>query len=348
MGLLDKAKEETNKYVSPKDFLCFLSYKLDEPIKNVVSFLIYNNFGELVDEYYIDEHYRIYSAIKMDYKFKTERLFDEITKEGFFDYCNFCYQFYDDSLQEYEYDYDYEENLSFYEPIEMDFFYNLEELQRLTFIKELNLPLNESVEIDYLIDSDDTVTVSERKGDYDSEYNGNYDTGIKLIYKKASNIKDAKKEQEIIDTYGENSQAHNIYRVIDMASRGELPQQKKEIKSDKQVINELQEQVAQLTAYHNKAQDKIADLENQLAQAKAELADNPADEVELNPKTQTAVTRLLNVLFHKAQLDITAHKGTTNKNIVSSSISLNAKITEKPVSHWIKQVQQLRIDTEKR
>lgn len=96
------------------------------------------------------------------------------------------------------------------------------------------------------------------------------------------------------------------------------------------------------------ADRKIADLESQLAQAKAELANNLADEVELNPKTQTAITRLLNVLFHKAQLDITAHKGTTNKNIVNSSISLNAKITEKPVSHWIKQVQQLRIDTEKR
>lgn len=109
-------------------------------------------------------------------------------------------------------------------------------------------------------------------------------------------------------------------------------------------ISELEKQ----TNTPNNAQDKIDELENQLAQAKAELTDNPADEVELNPKTQTAVTRLLNVLFHKAQLDITAHKGTTNKNIVNSSISLNAKITEKPVSHWIKQVQQLRIDTEKR
>lgn len=109
-------------------------------------------------------------------------------------------------------------------------------------------------------------------------------------------------------------------------------------------ISELEKQ----TNTSNNAQDKIDELENQLAQAKAELADNPADEAELNPKTQTAVTRLLNVLFHKAQLDIAAHKGTTNKNIVNSSISLNAKITEKPVSHWIKQVQQLRIDTEKR
>lgn len=96
------------------------------------------------------------------------------------------------------------------------------------------------------------------------------------------------------------------------------------------------------------AKAQITDLKNQLAQAKAELATTPADEADLNPKTLSAVTRLLNVLFYKAQLDITAHQGTTNKNIVSSSINLNAKITEKPVSHWIKQVQQLRIDTQDR
>ena len=334
MGLLDAAKEEANNYVSPKDFLCFLAYRLGEPIKDVVSFLLYNKFDELACEYYIDNHYRIYTYDDVDCEYKTSKLFKEISKDGYFDYIVFCYEFYDDSLDNDE------EYLDFYEPMEIDFFYSIKELQSMNFIKELNLPLEESSALDYSVDDNDMVTLRERKD------------GIRIFSLiKSSGKSDAERaeeEQELIDTYGENSQAHNIYRVIDMASRGELPQQKKEIKSDKQVINELQEQVAQLTAYHNKAQDKIADLENQLAQAKAELADNPADEVELNPKTQTAVTRLLNVLFHKAQLDITAHKGTTNKNIVSSSISLNAKITEKPVSHWIKQVQQLRIDTEKR
>ena len=102
----------------------------------------------------------------------------------------------------------------------------------------------------------------------------------------------------------------------------------------------LEKQLAQAKA-------KIADLENQLAQAKAALADKPADEVELNPKTKTSATRIMNVLFHKAQLDITAHQGTTNKTIVNLSKSLNATITEKPVIFWIKEVQQLRIDTEK-
>lgn len=110
-------------------------------------------------------------------------------------------------------------------------------------------------------------------------------------------------------------------------------------------VKALREKVKRLAAENEILKAKLND---ELNQTKAEVADDTADEVELNPKTQTAVTRLLNVLFHKARLDITAHKGTTNKNIVNSSISLNAKITEKPVSHWIKQVQQLRIDTEKR
>lgn len=93
---------------------------------------------------------------------------------------------------------------------------------------------------------------------------------------------------------------------------------------------------------------ELAAAESEITRLEATLKDKSADEIELNPKTQTAVTCLLNVLFHKAEMDITAHKGTTNKNIVNLSKSLNAKITEKPVSHWIKQVQQLRIDTQKK
>ena len=92
---------------------------------------------------------------------------------------------------------------------------------------------------------------------------------------------------------------------------------------------------------------KISELEERLEKTEIELANQTANaDKELSPKTLKSVTCLLNVLFHKAQLDITAHKGTTNARIVSLSKDLNAKITEKPVSYWIKQVQQLRIETQ--
>ena len=113
-------------------------------------------------------------------------------------------------------------------------------------------------------------------------------------------------------------------------------------------LTDAQATIDQLNTDYSNAQIDIANLTSQLKQASTALADAPADDADLNPKTLSAITRLLNVLFHKAQLDIAAHKGTTNKNIVNTSISLNAKITEKPVSHWIRQVQQLRIDTQDR
>lgn len=102
-------------------------------------------------------------------------------------------------------------------------------------------------------------------------------------------------------------------------------------------------------------QQRIAELESQLAQAQADNAklsrqqSTPADEdKELLPNSQAAVTRLLNVLFHKAELEVKAHKGTTNEIIVKLSESLNTKVAENTVGHWIKRVYQLRIDTKEK
>ncbi|MBP2281622.1 hypothetical protein RCH20_002158 [Psychrobacter sp. PL15] len=67
-----------------------MSYKLGEPIKEIISFLLHNNFDELVNEYYIDQHYRIYSYNDIDCKYKTSTLFHEIAKDGFLDYMMFC------------------------------------------------------------------------------------------------------------------------------------------------------------------------------------------------------------------------------------------------------------------
>lgn len=92
-------------------------------------------------------------------------------------------------------------------------------------------------------------------------------------------------------------------------------------------------------------QFRILELESLLAQAKA-----ANDDKELTHKSQEAVTRLLNVLFHKAELNIEAHDGTTNKNIYDYSRhpSIETPITKGFISDWIKRVQQLRIDTKEK
>lgn len=94
----------------------------------------------------------------------------------------------------------------------------------------------------------------------------------------------------------------------------------------------------------------IAKLESELAQANAEnalLRQKIEDNKELEPNSQAAVTRLLNVLFYKADYDLQSHSGTTNKNIVAYSErpNVNTPITKGFLAPWIKRVQQLRIDT---
>ena len=101
-------------------------------------------------------------------------------------------------------------------------------------------------------------------------------------------------------------------------------------------------------------QQRIAELESQLAQAHADnnqlrqQHSPPAADKELTHKSQEAVTRLLNVLFYMGGHDLSAHSGTLRDNIVSYSKNPDlggAKISEGFTTYWIKLVQQLRIDT---
>lgn len=317
VSLLKAAKEEASKYISPKDFLCYMSYKLGRPIGEVASFLLYSYFDEEVCEYYIDRHYRIYPYNDISCDYKTSKLLEEITKDGFFDYLMFCNSFFDDCSS-------INSDSDFYTPIRIDFYYSIDALEELKFIKELNLDLKNASALDYTVYSDDTVKAEKPKDE----------RAFKLISLRShvtvENITPSIKE------YGDQVSKVDIFEAIITDKIPAPTVTQTEPPNNSQLIKELAAAKAQIT-----------DLENQLAQAKAELADKSADEVELNPKTKTSATRIMNVLFHKAQLDITAHQGTTNKTIVNLSKSLNATITEKPVIFWIKEVQQLRIDTEK-
>ena len=332
MGLLDKAKEETNKYISPEDFLCFLSYRLDEPLKDVVSFLLYNRFDELVCEYYIDDHYRIYDYKNIGRKYKTSMLLNEIAKDGFLDYMLFYHRFYDEDLGNDELNLD----LDYYEPIKMDFYYSLEQLQKLVFIKELNLPLEESNTLDYTIDDNhNNVIAKESKDNIRS---------IVFIDNSISEAERAKLEQDVINEYGENSQAHNFHKLITMASRGELPQRKTGFKSDKQIINELQEQVAQLTTYRNKAQDKVAELENQLAQAKTEIEDKSANDEPTHHKSVGSMQVLVTTLIKMAEYDkehLADPYGELNRLIQAKAEGLELSVKKDFIAKWLKKADEV-------
>lgn len=317
MGLLDLAKEKTSNYVSPKDFLCFLACRLEEPITNVVSFLLYNEFDKLACEYYIDSHYRIYTYDDVDCEYKTSKLFKEISKDGYHDYIGFCYKFYDDNLDNDD------EELDFYEPMEIDFFYSLEELQSMSFIKELNLPLEESSTLGYSIDGNDIVTITEPRD------------GFKIFSYINTNVKSdaerAKEEQEVIDKHGENSQGHNFYRLIEAGLNRKLPHQQKPFKSDKEIISEYEE--------------KIAELESELAQVKAQLreqTDKPADDnKELNTKSQNYAAKIVLAMAQIADLSLdspyASKEPNTTNSIIFDQIKINGmRVSNQVIGNWLK------------
>lgn len=297
MGLLDEAREKANCYISPKDLLCFMSYKLEEPIEEIVSFLLHNNFDELVNEYYIDRHYRIYSCNDIDCKYKTSTLFHEIAKDGFLDYIMFCNSFYDDCLE------DDNADLDFYDPVEIDFYYSLEELQKIGFLKKLNLPLEKGRTLDYSVTGDDMVTAKEPKDGIRS---------FKLIDTNVvSAAERAKQEQSIVDEYGYGSQAHSIYKTLEMAAKGE-PKTivQSELETSNQLINDLKEQIVQL----------IADNEN-LNKRLESLTDTPADDLKIVPhQAYRTVDRVMYAMAQLAHVD-------NSKPFSQNKPSLNASIT---------------------
>ena len=243
VSLLEAAKEEASKYISPKDFLCYMSYKLERPIGEVASFLLYSYFDEEVCEYYIDRHYRIcrYDDISCDYK--TSKLLEEITKDGFFDYLMFCDSFFDDCSS-------INSDSDFYTPIRIDFYYSIDALEELKFIKKLNLDLKNASALDYTVYSDDTVKAEKPKDE----------RTFKLISLRSHvTVEDITPS---IKEYGENlSSKADIFEAIITDKIPAPTVTQTEPPNNNQLIKELAAAKAQIT-----------DLKNQLAQAKAELA----------------------------------------------------------------------------
>lgn len=92
-------------------------------------------------------------------------------------------------------------------------------------------------------------------------------------------------------------------------------------------------------ASNHESEERIAELEKQLKQAHADndlLRKELDRHKELQPNSKAAVARLLNVLFYKADYDITAHQGTTNTKIQKLSKEMGMPVGEKFISKWIK------------
>lgn len=315
VSLLDEAREKASKYITPKDFLCCISYKLEEPIEDVASFLLHNYFDEEACEYYIDRHYRIYPYDDISCEYKTSTLLQEITKDGFFNYMMFCNNFFDDCPN-------IDSDLDFYTPVRIDFYYSIDALEKLPFIKELNLDLKNASSLDYTVYSDDTVKAEKSKDE----------RLFQLIDLRGHvTIEDIKPS---IKEYGYHSQVDVFEEIItDKIPAPTIIQT--EPKSDKELIVELQA--------------KVANLENQLVQATSELTDKPADYKELAPNSQAKVTHMLYAILkeHRYDLSPPKGKGVANDQIVAASRSHKSPVTRNFVANWLERVHQLDIELKK-
>lgn len=97
------------------------------------------------------------------------------------------------------------------------------------------------------------------------------------------------------------------------------------------------------------ANAKIAELENQLAQANAALADKPADDKELAPNSQVKVTHMLYAILKEHGYDLSPPKGkgVANDQIVAASQTYKSPVTRNFVANWLERAHQLDIDLNK-
>ena len=99
---------------------------------------------------------------------------------------------------------------------------------------------------------------------------------------------------------------------------------------------------AQLTFANERAHAQIAELESKLAQAKAELADRPADEdKELNTKSQNYAAKIVLAMAQIADLNLdspyASKEPNTTNSIIFDQIKTNGmKVSNQVIGNWLK------------
>lgn len=112
----------------------------------------------------------------------------------------------------------------------------------------------------------------------------------------------------------------------------------KVIRDKESKISELEQQ----TNTPNNAQGKIDELENQLAQAKAELLNKPAnDDRELNTKSQNYAAKIVLAMAQIADLSLdspyASKEPNTTNSIIFDQIKINGmKVSNQVIGNWLK------------
>lgn len=363
MSLLDRLIEPINDYISFRDFIFHLSSANHEPLYEVVTYLLHHDLDTL-DFYNIDTSYKIIKFAPDDFDTVTEFL-KEIQKALSFSHEEWVWVG-KESLDELR-DQDRRALTNtvsnamhcFFKKSDVLGFEPLKDLLHFSepsngnpkadTLPTIELGEYQKILITYELFTPEQITclLSNDNPAYshnDDKYNAYKDMVSNAIETKALNpINDkeqipAEQVQSWLARYnfiirGFND---NLPNDIDKIPAPTVTQTQPP--SNEQLIKELAA-----------AKAEIADLEEQLKQAKAEQADAPADDKELPSKSQAGVARMLYAILteHGYDLSPMKGKGVANDMIVSAANTHGTSVTRNFVADWLIRAREVKINNTK-
>lgn len=311
MGLLDKQNAEKLKYINAIKFMNLIAFTTKESIENIVSYLVNEDFEKKVSSYHIDRHARI------SQNNHTQGFGFDVNTRKFLDNC-YSYSFFDNYI--------YYGDVN---KVEGDFYYLIDELKSVDFITSLAINFDSLKDVERAVTAWHKEQQNPIYRIFKPSFEKpNYDQ-VDYMKQDSFSIMDAAgllAGVSVIDIeqYRNHPKFTELYAdYISYKLMIELALTNKELnyKHDSISAIDLQEYLfkmgyiikgfndwltiepakplidnkssEQLGASHNElkeAKAKITDLENQLAQAKADLADKPAIiNNDKNPYTTPAI-----------------------------------------------------------
>lgn len=174
---------------------------------------------------------------------------------------------------------------------------------------------------------------------------------------RADNEKLKAQYQELFNKKGQPEALYKIREEIYKDDRKNLRECESKLDNSLLEVKSLSERCAYLEQSKRQAElakqlteKRILELENKLAQAKADLADKPADDKELAPNSQTKVACMLYAILKEHDYDLSPPmgKGLANDLIVTASQSHGTPVTKNFVADWLKRANQAKINCSKK
>mgnify|MGYP003601769460 CR=1 FL=1 len=198
MGLMDKVIIRNSGYICINDFLCHIADTQGETVGTVATWLYAEGFEKHITSYSIQNYKITKERGRTDsLDALTMKLFDRILDVAF-NIINYG-RFKND------------ENA---DPSDNEFFYEIKELEKLTYINDLNLDFNKAKDFSYTIFIDDYVLSKKKESENDKAFSHMHSSGKSELSKEKDRLNDIRNQDPIFQ---------NIQKILEW-SMEEVPE----------------------------------------------------------------------------------------------------------------------------